>query len=243
MGFADLPGTRAEVAMVGELWQRYADVPGSEARTLVDAAATERALKQAAPGARILHLATHGFFLGDECRTGVDGTRSGGGLVSLAPKSASAIRPRPIQSERPENPLLYSGLALAGANRRRSAGPEDEDGILTAEEVATLPLGDVDWAVLSACDTGLGTVAVGEGVLGLRRAFQIAGARTVIMSLWAVEDRASREWMEALYRLRLERRVDTADAVRGADVSVLRERRAQRTEDAPVLLGRVCRGR
>jgi CHAT domain-containing protein len=125
-----------------------------------------------------------------------------------------------------ENPLLFSGLAFAGANRRAAASLEEEDGILTAEEVAALNLEGVEWAVLSACNTGLGTVAAGEGVLGLRRAFQVAGVRTVIMSLWSVEDRAARQWMEALYWARLRGRLDTAAAVRQASLTVIRERRA-----------------
>jgi len=79
------------------------------------------------------------------------------------------------------NPLLQSGIALAGANRKRT-GPGEEDGILTAEEIASLNLDGVEWAVLSACDTGLGAVKDGEGVFGFRRAFQLAGRETVIMS-------------------------------------------------------------
>jgi len=79
-----------------------------------------------------------------------------------------------------ENPLLLSGLAFAGANRRTSAKPEESDGILTAEEIASLNLEGVDWAVLSACNTGAGEIKVGEGVFGLRRAFQVAGAKTVV---------------------------------------------------------------
>jgi CHAT domain-containing protein len=126
----------------------------------------------------------------------------------------------------PENPLLLSGLALAGAGRRAAVGPDENDGILTAEEVASLNLDGVEWAVLSACDTGLGTVAAGEGVFGLRRAFQIAGVRTVIMSLWSVEDRATRRWMEALYQARFSRHLDTAAAVRAASLTLLHERRA-----------------
>lgn len=93
--------------------------------------------------------------------------------------------------------------------------------------MAALNLEGVEWAVLSACNTGLGTVAAGEGVLGLRRAFQVAGVRTVIMSLWSVEDRAARRWMEALYRARLVERLDTADSVRQASLTVIRERRAR----------------
>jgi CHAT domain-containing protein len=126
-----------------------------------------------------------------------------------------------------ENPLLLSGLALAGANRRAIASGDEEDGILTAEEVASLNLSGVEWAVLSACDTGLGEIKAGEGVFGLRRAFQIAGARTVIMSLWSVEDRAAMTWMRALYEGRLARNLDTAAAVREASLTVLRQRRAR----------------
>jgi hypothetical protein len=99
-----------------------------------------------------------------------------------------------------------SGLAFAGANKRQSARWAEDDGILTAEEIASLDLHGVEWAVLSACDTGVGEIKAGEGVFGLRRAFQVAGARTVIMSLWSVEDRATREWMAALYRERFANR-------------------------------------
>jgi CHAT domain-containing protein len=93
--------------------------------------------------------------------------------------------------------------------------------------VAGLNLQGVEWAVLSACDTGLGTVVSREGVLGLRRAFQVAGVNTVIMSLWSVDDQATRQWMRALYDARLVQRLDTADSVRAATLSVLRTRRAK----------------
>jgi CHAT domain-containing protein len=132
-----------------------------------------------------------------------------------------------------ENPLLLSGLALAGANQRAAARPDEDDGILTAEEVASLNLSGVEWAVLSACDTGLGTITSGEGVFGLRRAFQIAGAHTVIMSLWSVDDQATRRWMRALYEGRFQRSLDTAHAVREAGLAVLRERRAKGLSTLP----------
>ena len=104
-------------------------------------------------------------------------------------------------------------MALAGANQRQATGLDEEDGILTAEEIAALDLSGVEWAVLSACDTGIGEVKAGEGVLGLRRAFQVAGARTLIMSLWPVEDQVARDWMRQLYRARLVLGLTTIDAV------------------------------
>jgi CHAT domain-containing protein len=115
--------------------------------------------------------------------------------------------------------LLLSGLALSGANRRAPATTDDDDGILTAEEVASLDLSGVEWAVLSACDTGVGQITAGEGVFGLRRAFQIAGARSIIMSLWSVEDQSTRAWMKALYEGKFERDRSTADAAHEASLT------------------------
>ena len=230
--FGPLPASGAEARGVTSLWQRFdinAVVPASLTQALIGTAATEGAFKRLAPGRRVLHIATHGFFLGDDCAPAVEGTRSVGGLVGGANVVSTTTTTGQASGRRsiPENPLLLSGLAMAGANRRAVAAPSEEDGILTAEEVAALDLSGVEWAVLSACDTGLGTVAAGEGVLGLRRAFQVAGVRTVIMSLWSVEDRATRLWMEALYRARLAEHLDTADAARAASLSLIRERRAK----------------
>jgi CHAT domain-containing protein len=229
MVFDPLPAARAEAEEVAKLWTSAGRGAGEPARTLVGTVASEASFKQLAPGRRVLHLATHGFYLGDECDGAVaPGTRAVGGLTSgSTPATAKPASPRPRrQNLAPENPLLLSGLALAGANRRTSAGADEDDGILTAEEVAGLDLTGLDWAVLSACDTGLGVVRVGEGVLGLRRAFQMAGARTVIMSVWSVEDRSTRQWMRALYQGRFERGLDTADAVHQAALSTLRARRS-----------------
>jgi CHAT domain-containing protein len=170
-----------------------------------------------------VHLATHGFFLSSGCVAGRGNARGVGGLVSADAVAAAEL----------ENPLLLSGLAMAGANRSSRRSVDQDDGILTAEEIAGLDLQDTEWAVLSACDTGLGEIRAGEGVFGLRRAFQIAGARTVIMSLWSVDDEATRVWMRALYNGRLARRLDTADAVREASLSVLRQRRAAHQSTHP----------
>jgi len=99
--------------------------------------------------------------------------------------------------------LLCSGLALTGANtwdRGGSLPPEAEDGLLTAEDVSVLDLSATRLVVLSACQTGLGEVRIGEGVFGLRRAFVVAGAKTLIMSLWKVPDMQTQGLMVDFYR-------------------------------------------
>jgi CHAT domain-containing protein len=195
---------------------------------LTGARATKFAFEAAAPRQRVLHLATHGFFLGDRCES-ASGTR-GIGLMGEPGGGASAVMSG-------DNPLLLSGLALAGANRRESVGTGGDDGILTAEEISALDLSGTEWAVLSACETGVGEVRSGEGVLGLRRAFQVAGARTLIMSLWEVEDTSARQWMRSLYEARLERGAGTAEAVREANLAMLDERRRRRQSTHPFFWG------
>jgi CHAT domain-containing protein len=118
------------------------------------------------------------------------------------------------------NPLLHSGLVFA------AAGPGAAKSILTAQQIASLDLGGVDWAVLSACNTGNGELSDGEGVLGLQRAFRVAGARSVIMTLWPVDDDAARRFMHELYTERLGRQASTADAVWNSARAMLLERRA-----------------
>jgi CHAT domain-containing protein len=215
--FDALPGSQREVVEISRTWSaREHDA----VVVLTGRAATETAVKQALAGQRVVHLATHGFFLGAPCEPVSAGTRGVGGLAPVA----SPRRRAPTD----ENPLLLAGLAFAGANRRAgdtTAG--SDDGILTAEEIAGLDLQGTEWAVLSACDTGLGEITTSEGVVGLRRAFQIAGARTVIMSLWAVEDHAAAQWMRALYDGRLSKSLDTATAVHEANLALLRDRRAK----------------
>ena len=118
------------------------------------------------------------------------------------------------------NPLLHSGLVFAGGNHGATQS------ILTAQQIASLDLSSVDWAVLSACNTGNGELRDGEGVLGLQRAFRVAGARSVIMTLWPVDDDAARRFMHELYTERLSLHASTADAVWGSARAMLQERRA-----------------
>ena len=213
MQFGQLPASATEVNAVVTLWNR------TKRKTvrLIGTAATEGAFKAQAAGHGVLHLATHGFFLGGRCVPPSDTATTELGSARIAR----------------ENPLLLSGLILAGANRRQATPPDQEDGVLTAEEVAALNLTGVEWAVLSGCDTGVGEIRAGEGVFGLRRAFQLAGAKTVIMSLWPVEDQTTRQWMSALYENRFTRNFSSADAVRQASLSVLHLRRTKGVSTHP----------
>jgi len=222
MHFEDLPGSRLEAAEIAKIWSATANESG-DARVLSGRAATETTVKQAAVGRRVVHLATHGYFLESQCDAAIAGTRGVGGLSSQRSSQALA-----------ENPLLLTGLAFAGANvRTNTRTNRNDDGILTAEEVAGLNLQGTEWAVLSACDTGTGQIKAGEGVFGLRRAFQVAGVRTIIMSLWSVEDASTRVWMRHLYDARFNQHALTADAVRDASLAVLKERRSRRQSTNP----------
>ena len=117
---------------------------------------------------------------------------------------------------------MLSGIALAGANRRPAPIGAD-DGILTALEVASLDLSGCDLAVLSACETGLGMTAGGEGLLGLQRAFQVAGAHAVVASLWSVGDKPTQALMARFYENLWRKNLPPAAALREAQLSMLRE--------------------
>jgi CHAT domain-containing protein len=147
--------------------------------------ATEGALKSIrAP--KILHLATHGFFLADAAPP-----PTADQMTAQAPTANSAT------SEVYENPLLRSGLALAGANKLSSG---NDDGVLTALEASGLDLWGTKLVVLSACETGVGKVSNGEGVYGLRRSLVIAGAESLVMTLWQVDDFATKDLMAGYYK-------------------------------------------
>jgi CHAT domain-containing protein len=197
-----LPGTAAEVAAIATL------LPG--ATILTEANATENALKQTQrPG--ILHIATHGFFLEDAPRPEPADNR---GLIASADGSrAFAAISAPI-----ENPLLRSGLALAGFNTRTSG---DEDGVFTALEAANLNLYGTQLVVLSACDTGLGDINNGEGVYGLRRAFAIAGAESQLLSLWQVSDYGTQSLMTRYYQ-NLMAGMGRSEALRAVQLEMIR---------------------
>jgi CHAT domain-containing protein len=207
-----LPGTRQE----GEAIQQLL----AGAQLLRGEQATEGALK-AVDAPSILHIATHGFFLTAPPAGAIDGDGSGAGLGRGDRGSSPALLVlsigAPPSADVRENPLLRSGLALAGANTLRSGS---YDGIVTALEASGLNLWGTQLVVLSACETGIGKVRNGEGIYGLRRALIIAGAESLVMSLWQVDDRATRDLMTRFYR-RLEQGDGRSEALRGAQLELL----------------------
>jgi len=213
MRFAPLPASRREAQDVAASWARWCSRDDEPLLLLTGRDAHEAAFKRGSPGRRLLHLATHGYLLDASCFADATGDPATPSLAA--------------------NPLLFSGLALAGANRRDQSTSGGEDGILTAQEIAALDLTGVRWAILSACDSRGSDVLDDEGVFGLQRAFRIAGARTVIASLWPVRDDVARSWMRAFYQSTLEQGSSTAAAVRDASLSVLRQQRAHGADTHP----------
>ncbi len=204
--FGPLPGVADEVRALKQL------LP--QANFLLKQAATKAALKQV-HGPSLLHIATHGFFLED---------------LPAEKSNAKSNRLEKINNGTrlgkwavwAENPLLRSGLALAGANQGRS---NDDNGVMTALEASGLDLWGTKLVVLSACDTGLGEVKSGEGVYGLRRALVLTGAESQMMSLWPVSDRSTSDLMAGYYKalIRGQRR-DLA--LRSVQLQMLRSSRA-----------------
>jgi CHAT domain-containing protein len=189
------------------------------------AAATEAAFRRQAPGKRYLHLATHGFFAPPELRSALNPPAvmvDGPGRPTLTPGPAERFGGS--ASVIGLHPGLLSGLALAGANRNAPRATEEaplDDGILTALEVAELDLSYADLVMLSGCETGLGRAAGGEGLLGLQRAFQVAGARTVVASLWKVDDEATQRLMSDFYFQLWRRHLTPIEALRQAQLHML----------------------
>jgi CHAT domain-containing protein/tetratricopeptide (TPR) repeat protein len=173
------------------------------------AEATTAALLADLPQARWAHLATHGFFADPQVRS----------ALRLSEKDYERGRHGERVGAGARSPLVLSGLVLAGANRQGKEAPGD-GGILTAEEVAGLNLDRLELAVLSACETGLGEVAGGEGVFGLQRAFHLAGAKNVVASLWQVDDEATAALMGLFYHHLWVEKQPPLEALRQAQLSL-----------------------
>ena len=181
-----LEGTEREAVMIDSMFS----IRGFNSTLKTGYEATEEYFKEigeSAPSPRILHIATHGFFFPD--------SEESQEKPSLSSDQVSVFKYS-------ENPMIRSGLMLAGSNRAwiGQTVPEGrEDGILTALEISQMNLRHTELVVLSACETGLGEVMENEGVFGLQRAFKMAGVKYLIMSLWNVEDEATEKFMTTFY--------------------------------------------
>ena len=179
-GIDPLPATAKEVDAIGQILKQKQ----IKYNKLKENEATEASIKQLEQ-VDLLHIATHGFFLSD----------------AQADESGKVFGVSLAQAQ--QNPLLRSGLLLAGAGGTVAGAPErsgQNNGVLTAYEVMQLQLQPNTLVALSACETGLGEVQNGEGVYGLLRAFQLAGAESVIISLWKVDDAATQLLMTSFYQ-------------------------------------------
>jgi CHAT domain-containing protein/predicted component of type VI protein secretion system len=206
--FLPLPGTKAEAKSIHDLFRRA--FSGRPTELLTGQEATKEAFVRRAPQCSYLLVATHGFFLPEP--------------EPKEPPDLEGIRSLRMLRFRPEvvtaNPALRSGLAFAGANR---AAVGRGTSFLTAFEASELDLRRVDLAVLSACETGRGQVRSGERVLGLQRAFQLAGARTAVTSLWKVDDLATQALMTRFHRNLWEKRMGKLEALREAQLWLVNE--------------------
>ena len=182
-GVKYLPGTLKEVE---EISHNFSKTP----QVITDVAGTEESFKSlAGTSTDIIHLATHGFFWTDE------DAKNRSYVTFLNPNNKA-------QQSNEDNALMRSGLFFSGANigLKGESLPDDvEDGVLTALELSNMNLGNVDMVVMSVCQSGLGETS-GEGVFGLQRGFKLAGANTLLMSLWQVDDAATQKLMIEFYR-------------------------------------------
>jgi CHAT domain-containing protein len=202
----ELPGTRLELDSIKATFGRA--LPKAKFEELRRGAATEFALRENMPKYEFVHLATHGFFAPPIPEFGK------AGLTMMSDDRLRTAGP---------NPALMSGIVCAGVNKPKP----NVNGVLTALEIGDMDLRKVELAVLSACETGLGEIAGGEGVLGLQRAFQLAGARTTVTSLWSVSDEGTARLMSLFYanyfRDADENPMGTLESLRQAQLKMLSE--------------------
>jgi CHAT domain-containing protein len=190
--FAPLPGTELEA-------QSLQPLLGVAPRLGLEA--TEESVR-AAQAPLILHIATHGVFFGDkELPAAPDLNSRTGPLLrhDRAVKNVGTLTAEEFNLPGSPFALSQSALILAGAALGPRASGSEHDGLLTAEEARSLDLDGTQLVVLSACQTGQGTLSAGQGVYGLRRAFLVAGAETLISSLWRIDDAATGELMKSYY--------------------------------------------
>ena len=209
-----LPGTAAELKAADSLLEKR--------HWSVDVFTGTNALEESVKrvrSPRLLHVATHGFFEPDQ-------KVKDGDLTADQPSGM-------------EDPMLRSGLYFAGADRALSGeapAPDLEDGVLTSYEASGLNLQGTELVILSACETGRGEEAAGEGVFGLRRALQVAGAEAVLMTMWSVPDQETQELMVLFYEKWLAGKSKSA-ALREAQLEMRKRVKARYGEDLPLFWG------
>ncbi len=217
--WAPLPGAAAEADDVKRTLQgtRFAPV-----RTFVGPQALEEVFK-AMPTPRLLHLATHGFFL-PEPKTEAAAPETAADAGPSAESATGGL----ARFRKMRNPLLRSGIVLAGANSvvDNSTGTRVDDGWVNAQEIALLNLRGTELVVLSACESGLGDLRAGQGVYGLRHAFLYAGARSLLTSLFEVPDVETRDMMRRFYE-NLATNGNKLAALHDAQLGMIRQRRKE----------------
>jgi len=208
-----LPGTVAEAK---QAFDKLKKLTGQEPKLFMEAQASETIVK-ATKSPRVLVLATHGYFLKNQ-----EVELAGDELVAGGEKKLVIVKDK--EGKELENPLLRCGLLLAGANKRAQAKDGEDDGILTGLEIVGLDLRGTQMVVLSACETGVGVVQTGEGVAGLRQAFQLAGAESVLATLWQISDSATSRLMNTFYD-ELAKGTERSEALALAQRQFVKERR------------------
>lgn len=219
-----LPATADEAQRILELHRKRFGKEESQ-MFLQKREADETRLKEAIPHYQVLHLATHGYFR----PSGFVSNWSS----SVEAETASEESPsrKPSMAEIVLSPGLLTGLVCSGVNSESVGG--SDDGFLTAEEVSWMDLSDVELVVLSACETGLGKEQPGEGLLGLRRSFRLAGARSVVSSLWMVPDQSTHDLMVDFYQNLWVRGMGTYESLRQAQLHMLNHNRAKYGQGLP----------
>ncbi|HSC12184.1 MAG TPA: CHAT domain-containing tetratricopeptide repeat protein [Rhodanobacteraceae bacterium] len=212
-GFPAIPGAARELDGLRDLLHGTLGAKGN-IRVIDGSQATKENVLAALGGVDIVHIATHGFSFDESC-----GSATARGMTV----DRSRVGPRPVAQ-----PL--SGLAFAGAD---VSGGHAPIGVLSAGEISAADLSHAEWVVLSACDSGLGPIGHNEGVFGMRRALRLAGARTVVMSLWEADDATTADLMQALYRARFAERRNVPDAMAQAMRTTIAARRSAHESTHP----------